>query len=98
MQKDLPKVFANPINKSLTNNKDIYYSSNKEDRNINVENIPKKINEIFSSPHHVYKSKVKISTNNDTYESTIVGKTGNYLLTIKGERININDIKAIDRL
>ena len=98
MKKDLPKVYANPINKPIMNNKEIYVSTRKSEVRKVMENIPQKINEIFASPHHVYKSKVRIITNNDELEATIVGKTYNYLLTLSGERININNIEYIERI
>lgn len=98
MNKDLPKVYASPINKVLNNNKEVFVSSDKENRSIKSENIPQKINEIFASIHHVYKSKVRITTNNDDFITTIVGKTGNDLLTLNGEKININDIVDIERM
>ena len=46
----------------------------------------------------MYKSKVRIRTNIDGFETNIVGKTNNYLLTLDGKKININDIITIDRL
>jgi len=98
MNKDLPKVFANPINKKINNNKDIYISTESDRAVIKYENILKKINEIFASPHHVYKSKVRIRTYIDDFETNIVGKTSNYLLTLDGKRINVYDILTIDRL
>ena len=96
MNKNLPKVFVSPINKELRNNKDVFYSSNPP-KNTNI-NIPQKINEIFANPHHVYKSKVHITTNNGSIDSVIVGKNNNYLLTLNGEKININDIIDLERI
>ena len=98
MNKNLPKVFANPINKKINNNKDIFISNESDRTVIKEDNILKKINEIFASPHHVYKSKVKIRTNFDDFETNIVGKTSNCLLTLDGKKININDIITINRL
>jgi len=98
MNRQLPKVYANPINKELRNNKEVYYGSNNEIRAIKDENIPKKINEIFASPHHVYKSKVRIRTIDNEFEAVIVGKTNNYLLTLSGDKIDINKIDSIDRI
>ena len=95
MNKDLPHVYVSPINKDLKNNKDVYYSSLKETRNVDVV---KKINEIFASPNHVYKSKVKIITSNGSFDTIIVGKTNNNLLTLTGSRVNINDIIDIERI
>lgn len=42
MEKNLPKVYANPINKPLNNNKEYFYSSNNETRKLKV-NIPEKL-------------------------------------------------------
>ena len=98
MKKDLPKVYANPIDKDIRNNDNIFYGKNEElklDRNINVY---EKINQIFASPHHVYKSNVTVKTNKGEIKTTIVGKTGNFLLTLNGEKINMLDILDITRL
>ena len=86
MNKNLPKVFANPINKKINNNKDIYINIESDRVLIKDENILKKINEIFASPHHVYKSKVRIRTNVDDFETNIVGKSNNYLLSLDGKK------------
>lgn len=99
MKNNLPRVYANPINKELKNNLDYYVSNTNEERSINSENIPRKINEIFASPHHVYKSKVRIRLfDNQELETTIVGKTGNYLLTLNGEKVNIDNIADIEKI
>lgn len=99
MNKDLPKVYASPINHELRNNKDISYSSSKETRSATTdENIPKKINEIFASPNHVYKSRVHIITDEDEFDTILVGKTGDSLLTLKGEKISIPHIKNIEKI
>ncbi len=97
MKKDLPSVYANPIDKDIRNNNDIYYSQSEE-RSINTSNIYEKINQIFASPHHVYKSNVLIKTKNRPIKTTIVGKSGNYLLCLNGDKINMLDIIDIERI
>lgn len=101
MNNNLPRVYASPINKALNNNLE-YYVSNVDDmnlRSVKQENIPRKINEIFASPNHVYKSKVKIVlNNNEEFETTIVGKTNNYLLVLNGDKISIDNIINIDKI
>ena len=100
MNNNLPRVYAHPINKQLNNNLE-YHVSSPDDvliRNTTVLNIPKKINEIFASPSHVYKSRVWIKLlNNEELETTIVGKTGNYLLSLNGDKISINNIANIEK-
>jgi len=101
MNNNLPRVYASPINKQLKNNLEYHISSTNsiDVRSISNENIPRKINEIFSSPSHVYKSRVWIKLlNNEELETTIVGKTGDYLLSLNGDKISINNIANIERI
>lgn len=106
MEKKLPKVFVNQINKELNNNESVFYS--KENRTepdekitsthskIEGQNINQKINLIFSSPRYVYKADVEIKLKDRTIKKRIVGKNGNYLITIENELIPITDILDID--
>ncbi len=96
--KDLPKVYASPINKELKNNREVYDSSVDLREDSISDNILVKINEIFASPHHVYKSKVHIKTKNEEIDTVIVGKVNDYLLTLDGDKIRIGDIKTIERI
>lgn len=97
--KDLPKVFANRIEKEINKSQNIYYGGSRNNNYIEKNiNIDKKINDIFSDSHYVYKSKVKIITKDGEKEKIIVGKTSNSLLTISGEVIKINDILDIEKI
>ena len=98
MRNDLPKVYANPIDKEIRNNNDIFYGSASKEKNDRSLNIYEKINQIFASPHHVYKSNVLIKTKNRPIKTTIVGKSGNFLLALNGDKINMLDIIDIERI
>ncbi len=98
MKKDLPKVYANPIDKEIRNNSDVFYGSATEERSDRSINVYEKINQIFASPHHVYKSNVLIKTKNGPIKTTIVGKSGNFLLALNGDKINMLDIVDIERI
>lgn len=91
--KDLPKVFQSPMEKKIDNNKELFYSRLKEMKQ--DKNIPRKIDTIFHDRSFVYKKEVEITVNNQTEVKTIVGKSGNYLLTLDGDKIKISDIKDI---
>ncbi len=111
MDKKLPKVFANKIDKSVDNNKKYYYSANSDmpesensdsaERSIPNDtedvgmNIHQKINSIFSSPRYVYKADVVITTKDGTTSKRIIGKNGVHLITIDNELIPISDILDI---
>lgn len=103
MNKKIPKVFQNKINKNINNNNKYYYSANrntndnivKEDVNKEItkpKNINKKINEIFSSPTYVYKANVEITTKDSTITTKIIGRNKSYLITMDNKTIKIDDI------
>ncbi len=92
----LPNVFASPIEKKLNNYQDMYRSSASV-KAYNPKDINKKINEIFASNNHVYKSKVNITTKDGLKEEVIVGKTSSSLLTIDNKQIKITDILDIEK-
>lgn len=103
MDKKLPKVFQNKIDKDISNNNKFYYSANKDindnliKENANKEitkpkNINKKINEIFASPTYVYKANVEITTNDSTITTKIIGRNKSYLITMDNKTIKIDDI------
>lgn len=93
----LPNVFASPINKKLNNYQDLYRSDSTT-KSYNPKDINKKINEIFGSLNHVYKSWVRITMNDGIIEEQIVGKTNINLLTIDNKLIKITDILDIEKI
>lgn len=101
--KELPRVFANKIDKKIENNENYAVSKNKEAEIKQEEykgipigkNINQKINDIFSSYKYVYKADVIITTDNGEITKKIIGKNNNNLITIDNELININTIKDI---
>ena len=97
MNKKLPNVYAVPITKKIENNKETFRSSKEEE--VRSEKISKnEINKIFNSKEHVYKTRVSIKTNTGVKEVEVVGLTNASLLTLHGEKINIDDILEIKKL
>ena len=106
MDKKLPKVFQNKIDKDVSNNDKYYYSANKTNDNnikesvnkkvIKPKNINKKINEIFASPTYVYKANVEITTKDSTITTKVIGRNKSYLITMDNKTIPINDIIDIN--
>ena len=96
--KDLPRVFPGKVEENMHNTQDIFYGNDrtsiKEDRG----SIIKKINDIFASKDHVYKSTVDVILKDKTKRVVIVGKTSTDLITIEGERIKIIDILDIKKI
>ena len=86
---DKPKVFHSS-NKTFNNNKNVYYTKNKED--ITGKTIYQKINDIFSSPNYIYKANVEITLKDKTIIKRIIGRNKDYLITMDNELIKIVDI------
>lgn len=100
MRGDLPKVFANKIEKNLNNSQDIFYEDSLRSNGglRDARTLNKKIADIFDSSNFVYKSNVKITTRDKAISKTIVGRRGNYLLTMDNEAISIDEIVDINPL
>ncbi len=109
MEKKLPGVYANKIEKKIENNKKIDYSSKEsEERNIKRENkietairsteknINQKLSDIFNSPRYVYKAEVEIKMKDRTIVKKIIGQNQNQLITLDNELIPISDIVDIN--
>lgn len=98
-----PKVFANTINKTIKNNKEVYHyrgiSDDIEiiDDSIDV-NVRSVLNDIFDSDSFVYKSIVEITLKDKTkIKEEIIAMKDTYLLTLSNKKININDIINIKK-
>lgn len=94
--KELPKVFANKISDDIHNTQELFYGSDRG--KVDSISVVKKINNIFASKHHVYKSKVLITLKDGSYEKIIVGKTNTDLITMSGELIKIIDVLDIKKI
>ncbi len=97
MNKNLPNVYAVPIEKKINNNKETYISSLNDEEvgnNIPIEEIDK----IFNAREHVYKTRVKIKTKNKEEEVELIGKTNDALLTLDGQKIKIEEILEIKKV
>ena len=98
-----PKVFANTIDKTIKNNKDVYHYRGVTDEvemideSTNV-NIKKVLDDIFDSDSFVYKSVVEITLKDKTkFKEEIIAMKDTYLITLSNKRININDIVNIKK-
>lgn len=102
MDKKLPGIFANKIDKPIANNEKVAYGAKeKEERkeqksaSVSNKNINQKIYDIFASPRYVYKADVKIVTKNGTFTKKVIGQNNTHLITIDNELLPISDIVDI---
>lgn len=107
MDKKLPGIYANKIDKKFSNNESVYYSDSRSERNtvsktddsnhnVNGLNINQKINNIFNSNKYVYKADVVITTKEGKVVKKIIGQNKTHLITIENELIPISNILDID--
>ena len=97
MKKEIPKIFVNRINK-INNNDEVYYSfkDNEIDTyDINPIDIRNRIDDLFRKNDFVYKKKFHIKTKYDEKDYIIISKSYDYLLSINGEKIYIDNILEI---
>ena len=96
MKKDLPSVFSNPIEKEIKNNTEYYYGSLNSKEEVIKKNIMEEINHVFASKDFVYKKQVKITTIDNSFNVTLVGRNANSLLTLDNKSIPISSIIDIE--
>lgn len=102
IQKKLPKIFENEINKTIKNNANIYTTTkNKIEQKQSKEKndkttIEQKIKTILNTKGYTYKIPVKIKLKNKEINTYIIGKNKNKLITIDNILIKIDEILDIE--
>ncbi len=100
--KKLPKIYQNEINKSIKNNKTVYRFKNEDSAHRTIQEtnntITETLAEIFNGIGYSYNIPVNIKTKDKTYETTLVAKTSNNVVTIDNEIIPIKDIISLQKL
>ncbi len=102
MNKELPKMYHNKVNKSINSIQKVYSTindkkraSNDLNRGVSMVSIDKKIDNIFNAYDYVYKADVEIVTDSEVLSRRVVARNKNNLITIDGEYIPINIIRDI---
>lgn len=102
MEKKLPSVFVNKIEKKITNNENIYKASGviepqkEKIKNIYEKTVDQKINEILKRKNNFYKIPVKIMINSEEKVKYIIGKNKKNIITIENELIEIDKVEDIE--
>lgn len=97
MNKKLPNLFQNKIDKKLNNNETYFISNKAENKRaiFSKNDIEKKINNIFTSSNYIYRVNTIISLKTGDVEKKIIGKNKNALITLDNELIPIDEILDI---
>lgn len=99
MEKKLPKIFKKEVSKEHMNNEKIYQTSNNKEEirsyksnNLTVE---EKIKKLFKSSRYVFNIGVIIKTKKKDYDTKVIGKIKNSLITEDDVEIPIVEIEDI---
>lgn len=100
MKRDVPKVFANKVDKKFSNNASYVVTRSDEEiksgnRFEGGKNIQQKVREIFKSNNYIYKADVTIVMKNETMKKRIIGMKNDYIITMDNELIPLSDITDI---
>lgn len=96
MNKKLPKMFVNKIDKKLDNNNSYFVSNGNFLEKKESVDVNKKIKEIFDSLNYVYKMDVIIELKDKTIKKRVIGRNKDSLITIENESIPISEIIDIN--
>lgn len=94
MNNKLPKIFKNNITRNHTNNKEVVYTSSVEPHK-DIVNVEDKIKKLFKSSKYIFNIGVIIKTKNKTYDTKVIGKIKNSLITEDNIEIPIIEIEDI---
>ena len=93
------KIYANKILEKIGNNQTSYVIDDEEKEEVKIidsdSSIKEKIIKLFNTNGYIFNTKVKIITNDKTYDTRIASWVGNSLITLDNDIINIDDIKNI---
>lgn len=101
----LPKIYQNTIHKEIHNNRKVYYSNHNEieqkvldpvvyESFYDIENL---IDEIFSQPTYSFNIGLLIHTKDKTYDTSLIAKTRNSVITFDNDVIPIREITSIEK-
>ena len=94
--KKLPKIYHEQINKTIKNNKEIAYVTEKEKEvKVPEESIDEVLNKVFNGIGYSFNIPLRIETYNKVYETSLIAKSNNYLITFDNDTIPLSEVKKI---
>lgn len=91
--KKLPSIYKNNINKNISNNK----TSCNINLNRTNKTVQDEINDIFNGFGYSYNIPLEIITTQKTYNTSLIAKVNNYVVTTNNDVILIDDIIEIKK-
>lgn len=94
--KKLPKIFQNDFSKTINNNKKICYLKNDNNNTYNLRMINSVLDEIFNGLGYPYNISVIINTDSKIYNTSLIARDKENIITLDNEIIPIKDIISIE--
>lgn len=107
MDKKLPSIFKNEIDKNIDNNRKVFYSkyesignvvektSEVDSSNDKSVSLSSSLDDLLKNNQFIFNVPVEISLKEEIVNTKIVSKVGDHLLTSSGKIINLEDILLI---
>lgn len=98
MNKKLPNVFVNKIDKKIDNNKMVFYSSQEEKQTSTIPeeiSIYDKMNQIYQNVPFMYKKEVEITLKDRSFVTKIISYNKKNLITLDNQIILLDQILDI---
>lgn len=89
---NLPKIYQNINIKNIPNNKEMCVV---EDRCTSNESIRDTLKKVYAGLGEKYNTKVRIETDNNVYDTTLIYKSEDRLITRENSVIDVKDIRNI---
>lgn len=95
--KKLPSIYKQAIDKKISNNNTVYYSTTKTDVKKDYFDPKEFIRSLFKEGGHIFNKALIIKTKNKIYDTSIVRASEDYIYTLTEDSIRISDIISIER-
>lgn len=102
MNKKLPKLYVNKIDKLIDNNEKVFYSASKKANNEKpsskegAKTVKEKIKALLNAPDFIYKKTATITFKNKSVVSKdVTGEVDGKIVAIGDELISIDEIEDI---
>lgn len=97
--KKLPKIYQNEINKKINNNKTTCYIKNENTKieSMSNQDISKLLDEVFSGIGYSYNIPLTIKTKQNIYNTSLIARTKNNIITLDNDTIPLNEIISITK-
>lgn len=91
----LPKIYKNEIRKKINNNKEMCYVEEKKGLIQDKKQIEDTLKNVFAGLGKPYNTKVIIKTKDNEYDTSLISKNKEEVITLENKIIKINEIEEI---